>query len=176
MSDLPESLANDSPDAFYVLSPYVGGAMDPSVIYHRGMDRPEVSHAHYVFDGWAGDELVTSFVVYLATDSLAAGLEAVSLTGYELRTTTVSTSELFESLLESGGLPEVDRRGGLPPFQWLYITGRAGVDDFGWSVGNRLVVSRRVMEYLLTRELPDLEYWEALPEDLGFESVPSQAP
>ena len=45
----------------------------------------------------------------------------------------------------------------LPPFVWLYPTGRAGVDDCGVDPTGRLVVSAKALEVLQSMRIENCE-------------------
>jgi hypothetical protein len=47
--------------------------------------KPEVvTHLHYEFEGWLGDDLLTTFPEFIVTERLAAALEASKPTGLRL--------------------------------------------------------------------------------------------
>lgn len=104
---------------------------------------PIVSRLHYGFQGWLGDELLTTFPCYIVTERVRQALERLGATGCSFDTVRVTTEYPFDELYPGRQLP---------PFTWLKITGRAGVDDFGMSADHRLVVSSRVLRCL--KEFP----------------------
>ncbi len=101
-----------------------------------------VSRLHYEFDGWTGDDLLKFTSCFLVTSRLATALGSEHLSGYRLKDVEISTSDVFKGLQ-----PDVV----LPPFKWLYITGKPGVDDFGTTTRQGwLVVSEKAMRVLKT--------------------------
>lgn len=55
-----------------------------------------VGTLRFEFEGWLGDDLVTSENFWLVTPRLAAALEASDLTGYELADVIVTLSDQFQ--------------------------------------------------------------------------------
>jgi hypothetical protein len=106
----------------YILEPEVAGGFGENVVYDPSTRH--VEHLHYQFDGWLGDDLLTTTPCYIVTDRLRSVIEQSARTGYEFETVEVTTSELFRELYP-------DRE--LPKFWWLKVTGKPGVDDFGLS-------------------------------------------
>lgn len=41
---------------FFALEPEVAGGLGPNTVMDRSVHPPRVSHLHYVFDGWMGDD------------------------------------------------------------------------------------------------------------------------
>jgi len=42
----------------------------------------------------------------------------------------------------------------LPPFVWLKVNGKAGRDDFGIAIPFRLVISKRILDFLESLGIP----------------------
>jgi hypothetical protein len=74
----------------------------------------------YVFDGWLGDDLLTSHPRYIVTEVLARELTTHELTGVRLTDVLISKSDLFEQL-------HPERQ--LPMFRGLIPDGKASVGD-----------------------------------------------
>lgn len=121
---------------YFSLSPEVAGGLGANTVMDRNVHPPIVTKLHYQFDGWLGDDLLESFPVYIATEHLAEQLRTLRPTGVRFAPVEVSTSEQFRDLY-----PDLK----LPPFVWLKIDGKAGMDDFGISGNHELIVSERVM-------------------------------
>jgi len=109
---------------------------------------------HYEFDGWLGDDLLTSFPSYIITDCIENKLKESSLTSWELDRVKVTKSEFFKDLYPNAAP--------LPRFHWLKITGRPGINDFGMAKDHRLVVSDRVLQVLRSVNLNHCDV-EAFP-------------
>ena len=124
---------------YFELQPEVAGGVGSCTQFDRSCHPPLVSHLHYLFDGWLGDELIEGFPVFLVTSSLTESFARGNLTGFEVGEVDVEESQQFHDI-------HPDTR--LPPFVWLKVTGRPGVDDFGLSPSHRLVVSQRALSLM----------------------------
>ncbi|GIG21270.1 hypothetical protein Cch01nite_19940 [Cellulomonas chitinilytica] len=136
-----------SESKFYVLEPEVAGGWGDGTVVDREFHPPIVSRLVYEFDGWLGDDLVTTFPVYIVTDRLRRALESSGLTGFSFDSVTVTRSEQFEDT----GSPA------LPEWAWLRLTGAAYRDD-AWS-GNLgdLTVSERMLALLREFQLDNCD-------------------
>jgi hypothetical protein len=124
---------------YYRLSPEVAGHWGEHTIKDDSVHPPKVDRLHYEFDGWLGDELLTSIATIIVTDRLRKKIEAATLSGYAFDTVETSVSDQFVELY-----PGVS----LPPFSRLKITGTAGKDDFGMGDDHHLVVSPHALTVL----------------------------
>ena len=123
---------------FHVIEPEVAGGWGDNIIVDRSVEPVRVEHLHYQFDGWLGDDLLTTHPVYICTEQVAAALQAGRFSGVELADVEVSRSSQFLELHPSRALPV---------FRWLKVTGKAERDDFGLR-DRHLVVSDRAMSCL----------------------------
>ena len=123
---------------FYVIEPEVAGGWGDHIVVDRSVEPARVEHLHYQFDGWLGDELLTTDPVYICTERVAAALQAGTLSGFRLAEVEVSCSSQFR---------ELHPHRTLPPFRWLQVTGQAERNDFGLREGH-LVVSDRALSCL----------------------------
>jgi hypothetical protein len=123
---------------YFTIGPEVAGGWGEHTVADTSVHPPKVSHLHYEFHGWLGDDIVESFPCLVVTQRLA-DLLPPTLTGFELAELEVSTSDQFRQLH-----PGRD----LPAFRWLKVYGTAGVDDFGVAEDLRFVVSEAVMNIL----------------------------
>jgi hypothetical protein len=118
---------------YFVVEPETAGAPAP------GGTADAVS---CVFDAWLGDELVRAHPFLLATTSLARALLGLpGASGFHVLRAKVSASEFFRT--QNPG-----RR--LPPFWALVVDGEPGRDDTGLTADGTLVVSRRVLDALIS--------------------------
>lgn len=136
---------------YFSLQPEVPGGLGPNTVMDRSVHPPIVSRLHYVFDGWPGDELITSFPSYLVTEGLAAKLLAAGLTGFTVDDVEVTTSEEFRERHPGVQLPE---------YRWLKPTGVGGQDDFGTGERGRMVVSERALDVVRTTSPSSLRITE----------------
>jgi hypothetical protein len=123
---------------FYVVEPEVAGGWGKNIVVDRSVAPARVEHLHYHFDGWLGDELLTTSPVYICTERVAAALQAGKFSGFQLANVEISRSSQFRELYPHRTLP---------PFRWLQVTGEAERDDFGLRA-SRLVMSERALSCL----------------------------
>lgn len=124
---------------FFLVKPEVAGGLGEGTIMDRNVHPPKIHSLHYVFDGWSGDVLLTSFPSFIVTEEARRELKRVSASGICFCDVQISKSETFEELF-----PDVE----LPTFHWMRVVGKAGVDDFGIAPNLRLVASERVLDVL----------------------------
>ena len=122
---------------FYIVRPEVPGGLGDNTEMDHGGDRVAVSHLHYEFDGWYGDELITSHPAFAATTTLADAFARAGLTGFRTRAMEATRSDTFDELYPGRELP---------PFTELVIDGTAGVDDLAIDGDDELVLSQRALD------------------------------
>ena len=94
------------------------------------------------FDYWLGDDLVRAYPAVLVTKPVKTALQALEqATGFKVEKTIVKTSTFYRKH-NSGGF--------LPSFWAVDVHGDPGQDDMGFTAAGQLVVSRRVLDLLLT--------------------------
>jgi len=122
---------------YYLIKPEVAGGYGDDTVCDT---RPIVVHKlHYEFFGWMGDDLITSFPSFIASDRLVRLILENHLTGTAIADVKVTFSrEYFSSF----------KKAEVPFFHWLKIEGTAGSEDFGYSPKRRLVVSEKALEVL----------------------------
>jgi len=123
---------------YYMVKPEVAGGLGANTIMDSSTHPPKVDKLHYVFDGWSGDALLTSFPCFIVTMEAQKLLEENQLSGMCFSDVEVSKSDSFMELY-----PDKD----LPVFSWLRINGVAGNNDFGIG-NNRMIVSDRALKVL----------------------------
>jgi hypothetical protein len=126
------------PVTFYELDPEVAGGWGAGTLADRSVYPPVVMQLTYEFSGWLGDDLVTSFPVYIVTERLRNALASSRLTGFAFDAVTVTTNEEFEEV----GAPE------LPSWSWLRLTGHPYVDDAAAGHLGQLTVSEGLLALL----------------------------
>lgn len=124
---------------FYRLEPEVAGGIGPGTVMDRSVSPPRIELLHYVFDGWLGDELLTSFLCFIVTEQLANELQRLNASGARFADVKITQSLLFEDLHPNKALPK---------FRWMQVFGTPGEDDFGISSDRRLVVSGTILNTL----------------------------
>lgn len=123
----------------YILEPEVAGGWGEGTIADTSTHPPVVKRLEYKFDGWSGDDLLTSFPVFIVSERLSKELESSNLSGYKLAPVEITKSEEFEELFPNTVLPD---------FKWLIITGTIGKNDFAINQKLRLVVSKSAFNLL----------------------------
>lgn len=136
------------PPEFLLLAPEVPGGWGEEIVADRSTHPPLVSRLHIYFDGWLGDDLLTSFPNYFVTPRLADALSKSRLSGFALAPMLITKSGVWEQLHPDRPLPEC---------QWLQVTGRAGVDDFGLAALAELIVSKKAYRWLRQFQLTNCE-------------------
>lgn len=124
--------------ARWYVSPEVAGQLGEQTILDSSTHPPVVTHLHYQFDGWLGDDLLESFPCFIITERLAKALEESKFTGWHLENVAVSTSATFKDLYPGRELPR---------FWWLVVRGHQD-DDFALADNLRLEVSDRALDLL----------------------------
>jgi hypothetical protein len=130
----------------YLLEPEVAGRWGDGTVADTAVHPPIVERLEYVFDGWEGDDLLTSFPCYIVTERLGTALWKADLTGFVLDAVAVRRSERFQELH-----PDVE----LPRFLWLRVSGEPGKDDFALATDHRLAVSEQALAVLRRHALSD---------------------
>ena len=86
----------------YWLDPAVDGSLGPGVDYDVTRDPRLIGELAYEFDDWTGDDIVETAGYWLVSEGLARALSASTLTGWELASVRVSTSDIFDELHPDG--------------------------------------------------------------------------
>ncbi len=121
----------------YCIEPEVSGQLGPRTIITHTSHPPTVTHLHFIFYGWLGDDLIECFPVFLVSESLAQSLRDSSLRGYNIKECEIELSEEFLMMQ-----PNIK----LPNFYWLQITGM-NLDDF-YIYNKKLAVSELAFSIL----------------------------
>ena len=125
---------------YYVLEPEVAGNFGGNTIFiDRSARPPLVKRFHYEFNVWLGDPILEAVCCYIVTESLRNQILSLEAVGVSFGPVEVSTTYPFH---------EVSKNRELPAFVWLQVNGRAGLDDFGYSLAHTLVVSDRILNIL----------------------------
>lgn len=122
----------------YELELEVAGSPGPGTQW--GSTRSEITRLNYEFDGWLGDDLVTSTPVTIATTRVRDAIIAAGLTGVEFADVLVTRSEEFDDVMGTDAV--------LPEWVWLRPVGTPGEDDAWAGRWNRLTVGERMYTLL----------------------------
>ncbi len=123
----------------YILEPEVAGGWGEGTVADTSSHPPIIKILEYKFDGWSGDDLLTSFPCFIVSDRLAREIASSNLNGYELAQVDITKSDEFEELYPNAKLPK---------FKWFQITGSVNKNDFAINEKLRLVVSNSAFEVL----------------------------
>lgn len=136
----------------YKISPEVPGSIGSnSVIEYEGGKIKNIKFLEYEFEGWFGDELLTSSPCYIITERLAEFLDKNKLTGFACDDNIKTTkSEIFEYYH-----PNVE----LPTFLRMLVKGVVEINEgkiTRWS-GHDFCLYRNVMLYVTERAFQSLK-------------------
>lgn len=141
----------------YKMTPEVAGGLGPRTIIsnidqiRNGAETiPNVSHLHYEFEDWLGDDLLESTPCFLVTDRLSQALITHQISGCKFEDAEISVSELFEQLNGKKELPKFVR---LVPLGRINITeSMEGTDSLAQDIcvtdSAELVVSERCLSVM----------------------------
>jgi hypothetical protein len=131
---------------FFAISPEAAGQLGNSCVHGDITERPvQIIEADFEFQFYPHDDLLDGFYTYACAQSLAEALIKSDLNGFTLAPLRVSFEERFHQWAELHKGEE------LPEYQWLKVTGRAGIDDFGLihgPVNMPFIVSERALRLL----------------------------
>jgi hypothetical protein len=149
---------------YFLLSPEVAAmGLGKNTQLDRSVHPPIITHLHYDFDVWLGDDLLECFPCFVSTRRLANAISEARLTGLEFGPVEITTSGLFRDLYPDSNLPE---------FLWLKVQGKSGKDDFGLDKDGRLVVSEHALHILKNKNLEHCDVSE-IDQVISDESVSS---
>ena len=97
----------------YFLEPEVAGELGENTIIEnfdnvrlKG-ERPKVTHLHYQFTGWLGDEILECTPCFIVTDALSKVIQESTLNGYTFQDVEVSVSDEFTEIYPNIKLPNL---------------------------------------------------------------------
>lgn len=147
----------------YRLSPEVAGGLGENsiLIHNENGIMKDVSYSHYKFEGWLGDELLTTSPCFIVTEKLFNAIINSNLTGSKFQDMEVSESYNFKLLK-----PDVI----LPKFKRLIPVGTVQIEDKKvkyWSGHDfclmgvtRLVVSNNALNILQKHRISNCDIIE----------------
>lgn len=144
----------------YKLEPEVAGGFGENTIVSNlnnvksKKEKPIVTHLHYEFSGWLGDEILETTPCFIITESLAYSIQRSGLKGYIFADVEASITEEFEELYPGRTLP-IFRR--IIPQGIVEVNGDTfgnwSGDDFCLSQSSMLVVSEKALAVLKKHRL-----------------------
>ncbi|MGZ3885248.1 MAG: hypothetical protein ACXVP0_15515 [Bacteroidia bacterium] len=123
---------------FYIIEPEVAGNITKSNFIDKTVIPPTIKNLVYTFDGWLGDDIIESILIFIVTEKLKENIEIKAFSGVSFDEVEIRASEQFKELNPNRSLPK---------FYWLKVHGIAGKDDFG-CINKRLVISESVLKEL----------------------------
>lgn len=139
----------------YELEPEVAGGFGQNTVVanfdnvREKRERPIVSHLHYEFSGWLGDEILETTPCFIVTISLAETIKKSDLKGCYFEEVEISVTDEFKELYPEKTLPEFKR---IIPKGTAEVNGHSLVkwsgDDFCLSPNSTLVVSEKALHVL----------------------------
>jgi hypothetical protein len=126
-------------NSFTAFEPEVAGELGAGSEIDTSAHPPTIHRLEYEFHGWTGDDIVTSFPVFLITVELKKAITNAKLTGATFDSVKITKSDEFRD-----AYPKLE----LPEFAWLRPIGQAGSDDIGYTNHTFLVFSARTMAVL----------------------------
>ncbi|WP_110953601.1 hypothetical protein [Anaerosinus massiliensis] len=91
----------------YLLEPEVpGGIGKNSILEHENGRIKKAVHLHYEFDGWLGDDLITTSPFFIITERLADKIQTNDIIGYDFEDLETSLSDNFKELYPIRVLPK----------------------------------------------------------------------
>lgn len=82
---------------YYYVDAEVPGTLAPGSSFDPALRATDSGPLHLVFDGWMGDDLVTTSPFWFVTARLADALRDSDLSGFELDPATASQSDQYEA-------------------------------------------------------------------------------
>lgn len=151
----------------YLLEPEVAGGFGENTVVSNlenvraKRERPIVTHLHYEFSGWLGDEILETTPCFIITESLAASIHRNGLKGYTFADVETSVTEEFEELYPGKTLPKFRR---LVPQGTVEVSGNQfkswSGDDFCLSQKSILVTSEKALAILKKHQVDHCDITE----------------
>lgn len=137
----------------YLLEPQVAGHLGRNTIFIEEDARPPlIQSLHYEFDGWLGDDFISSLGIYIGTKALADTLSNLTpkVTGVVFDEVEISKSDEYYWAQKEGRTSAPKE---LPEFKWFRVIGEPKINDFGIPTVYGIVVSERVLTVLKSLSL-----------------------
>lgn len=139
----------------YMLEPEVAGEIGENTVYdnfddvrYRGA-YPQISHLHFIFSGWLGDDIIESTPCFIVTDELKSRIEKSELDGCQFEDVEVSLSGEFMEMYPNRSIPKLKR---LIPNGSVIVEGETystwSGQDFNLSNKSYLIVSENALDVL----------------------------
>ena len=126
---------------YFNIKPEVPAGFGEKTVFNDSIGQEDVSKVHLVFDGWLGDDLLTTSPIFYVTEKLAIALKGEKFSGLlKIESIEFNKSENFEEFYPDRVLPN---------FFVLRINGVPLKDDIGIATEESgLMISDSVYEFL----------------------------
>lgn len=129
---------------YFHAEPQVAGELGPRTLYISSFPT-RVAKMEYLFDAWPSDDLVQAHPCFGISNELQEHIKNSALTGFELRSALVGTTDYFEGLSS------------IPVFYELLPVGIAGTDDFGLDDSHKLILSGSSVDLIQKFRVTELD-------------------
>lgn len=132
---------------YFILEPEVaGGIGKKSKILYENSKIKEVLFLDYEFEGWLGDDILTTHPCFIISESLCDIIKVSDLKGYQLQKIDISFSDFFLEVHNKKILPNFIRL--LPfPINEVNLINKMLLDFYLYK-NTTLVVSEKVLNIL----------------------------
>lgn len=140
---------------YYIIEPEVAGEIGENTVYDNYNEiitdkkNPTISHLHFIFDGWLGDELLEVTPCFLVSERLKKEIESNEFSGCRFTDVEISYSDEFLELYPNRDIPNFYR---LIPSKTVYIEddgyNNQNMNDFMLSQKSYLIISESVKKLL----------------------------
>lgn len=151
----------------FTIEPEVAGEIGENTVYGnyiRGKEHPVISHLHFVFDGWLGDDILETTPCFLVSERLKITIENSGLTGYEFQDVGISTSDEWDEMYPDREVPHFCR---LIPLGTVNVEGEKYSDwnnmDFCLTPKSYLVISENAKKLLEEFQTENADFTELSP-------------
>lgn len=147
---------------YYIIEPEVAGEIGENTVYDNYDEivnekkNPIISHLHFIFDGWLGDELLEVTPCFLVSERLKREIESNGFSGCRFTDVEISYSDEFLELYPNRDIPKFYR---LVPLETVFIENdgynNPYMKDFMISQKSYLVISESVKKLLCKMNLDE---------------------
>lgn len=157
---------------YYIIEPEVAGEIGENTKYEnydeivKNGAKPIISHLHFVFEGWLGDELLEVTPCFLVSERIKKAIETYGISGCVFTEVEVSFSDVFLELYPDREMPVFYR---LIPQHVIsterIINDNQDLDDIMISQKMYLVISERFRRILTSLRADKYAEYEILTDE-----------
>lgn len=155
----------------FMIEPEVAGEIGENTIYqnydaiiNEGA-KPIITHLHFVFEGWLGDDILEVTPCFLVSERLKNLMEEKQLKGCEFQGVEISLSDNFLEMYPDREIPQFFR---LLPQGTISIDGETYTNwsnmDFSISEKSYLVLSEKAKDIISSCHLDYADICELFPK------------